>query len=104
MEKKEIQIARYESHSLEVVVPRDEAVRDGVWSIIEKELSFNVITETARAALIKAIRGLKEEQNVDCVILGCTGGYTVRFDLAPHCLGFPVLLLVSLSLSVQSFP
>lgn len=37
------------------------------------QLSFNIITDASRKKLVEAARGLKKEQNVDCVILGCTG-------------------------------
>ncbi|TPN41405.1 aspartate/glutamate racemase family protein [Mesorhizobium sp. B1-1-6] len=60
-----------DKYGLQPIVP-DQAGRDMVHRIIYNELCQGIVTEPSKTAYIAEINRLLRDENVDCVIMGCT--------------------------------
>ena len=65
-------VERLTQHNLEVVFPSAEDI-ERVHQIILDELTVNVFTEESKRFYIEAMQRLCDEQQVEGIILGCTG-------------------------------
>ncbi|CAF1227696.1 unnamed protein product [Rotaria sordida] len=65
-------VQRLIEHGFEVIFPNDEEIVQ-LNDIIMKELSFNIFTEESKQTYVKVIQRLKDEHNVEGIVLGCTG-------------------------------
>ncbi|CAF4749302.1 unnamed protein product [Rotaria magnacalcarata] len=65
-------VQRLIEHELEVIFPDEEEIVR-LNDIIMNELSFNIVTEESKQTFLKVIQRLNDEQNIEGIVLGCTG-------------------------------
>ncbi len=71
-------VERLNQHDLTIVFPNNDEI-EGLHDIIIQELSNNIFTEESKQFYINVIQRLYDEQQVEGVILGCTGKMTNFF-------------------------
>ena len=71
-------VERLVQHDLTIVFPPNDEIERSHHIIIE-ELSNNIFTEESKQFYINSIQRLYDEQQVESVILGCTGKITILF-------------------------
>jgi aspartate racemase len=65
-------VERLIQHDLTIVFPHKDDI-ERLHQIIIDELSNNLFTEESREFYVKAIQRLYDEEQVEGIILGCTG-------------------------------
>lgn len=65
-------VQRLLQHGLEVIFPNEEEMAR-LHEIIMKELSFNIINEESKQVYLRVIQLMNDEQNIEGIVLGCTG-------------------------------
>jgi aspartate racemase len=68
-------VERLMEHDLIIVFPHNDEI-ERLHQIIINELSNNIFTEESKQFYINVIQRLYDEQQVEGVILGCTGKLT----------------------------
>ena len=65
-------VKRFLEHNLDIVLPRHEDI-DRLHQIIIVELNNNIFTNESKQFYISVMQRLYDEQQVEGIILGCTG-------------------------------
>ncbi len=65
-------VERLVQHDLEIIFPREDEI-ERLHHIILQELTNNIFTEESKQFYINVIQRLYDEQQVEGVVLGCTG-------------------------------
>jgi aspartate racemase len=68
-------VQRLIQHGLAIVFPDNDEI-ERLHDIIIQELSNNIFTEESKQFYISVIQNLYDEQQVEGVVLGCTGKMT----------------------------